>query len=781
MSFISDSLYNEILKDLNGETVIATPRVSRETIVNTLKSHTNLIFQVQQQISSIITNVSNLSSEVQENKEFMKSLKVESIKQQEEFQKLSKVADSFHQQIALFNERVEDIPMMRLQFREQKLFVEDLSSKISKHMSEMIENTSKTKVAIEIADQRLNENQISISELQNHISTLSSTLILPSKNIIVDDISSDIPAGIAKITLADVLIENKDNFHEISNHTNQIFKQLEDHGKDISMKAPDSVLYNINTLEKKVADIEDMIEKEEEQSLLFLRKQQDQLSADIRSITMELRDKIDKDAVSLIVHEKYTEIVKFLQESLKSSLEDEENFRKKAIEFQELITRLSNSKADRSEIAPMQEMLLKSEAMFRKINLSMNTKLDIQKDFYNKKELDVILEGKVSKELFDTQLMHLTKLNNKKSRTIGSLSNTIDQLSLQHDNLHSKETTTWKGIADAMRHDVNDTLAISPMKTSSRQSLRRLGSASNQALQLAQANNISLDDYLILASELDQIVSSVAMLPKDDDGINIWDISKLSHNELIFIAKQLQGNQVNMTLPELITFIHSLPISLAKQPVDDNLNESMNKVDFSQLNNSQLNTLKLLAKGNKQTIDEYTSHLLILKERLKSVLSSSSTSTTSDIIETNTPFINLMKLSANHLQLLVKQAKISNMSVMEYIAFIQTLRSSHGKNVQFGDNVPNDLPHHRSISPEQSNTSISRTSLSPIKTGMINSISMNSHSNAIQNSGQDMTFIGSSVAGGGFNLKSAHILKSAGLRATTGFADESHDLEASGL
>eukprot|EP01035_Chromulina_nebulosa_P017606 gene17606-23180_t len=87
-----------------------------------------------------------------------------------------------------------------------------------------------------------------------------------------------------------------------------------------------------------------------------VRRQVEQLTSDVESITTELQDKVDKDSVNIIVHEKYDDIVKYLQDALQSSQEDEQNFKLKADELQELLLKLANSKCDRTEIAPMQEI-----------------------------------------------------------------------------------------------------------------------------------------------------------------------------------------------------------------------------------------------------------------------------------------------------------------------------------------------------------------------------------------------------------------------------------------
>jgi hypothetical protein len=79
-------------------------------------------------------------------------------------------------------------------------------------------------------------------------------------------------------------------------------------------------------------------------------------------MAMEMTEKIDRESVGFIVHEKYEEIVRYLQDALQSSLEDENRFKQKADEIQEMVILLTNSKADRTEIQHMQELMVSVRA-----------------------------------------------------------------------------------------------------------------------------------------------------------------------------------------------------------------------------------------------------------------------------------------------------------------------------------------------------------------------------------------------------------------------------------
>ena len=114
----------------------------------------------------------------------------------------------------------------------------------------------------------------------------------------------------------------------------------------------------------------------------------------MQSMAIEMTEKIDRESVGFIVHEKYEEIVRYLQDALQSSLEDENRFKQKADEIQDMVILLTNSKADRTEIQHMQELMVKSEALLKKVGGQMNMK-DKPKDLVPYEDLKTLLELKV--------------------------------------------------------------------------------------------------------------------------------------------------------------------------------------------------------------------------------------------------------------------------------------------------------------------------------------------------------------------------------------------------
>jgi hypothetical protein len=153
-----------------------------------------------------------------------------------------------------------------------------------------------------------------------------------------------------------------------------------------------------------------------------IRKACEELSVTVQAMAMEMTEKIDRESVGFIVHEKYEEIVRYLQDALQSSLEDENRFKQKADEIQEMVILLTNSKADRTEIQHMQELMVKSEALLKKVGGQMNLKEKL-KDLVSRKDLETILEMKVDKVEFEMQLQQVLA-NTKRNRKLTSMATT---------------------------------------------------------------------------------------------------------------------------------------------------------------------------------------------------------------------------------------------------------------------------------------------------------------------------------------------------------------------
>jgi len=412
------SEFDEINTALKGTTVLKTPRVSRETIISVLQSHTNLIQSMKKDHAKLAFKVTEIDTANKENNKKMDRIVVDMDAQKKSIADLFRVSNEFRLEMDELSEKVAELYLLKKHINEQQDVLENLSARYNKFSTEVNEFMGGVGETIEMVEKNSRDTQFQLKELKDYVDHFADNLVLSSGQITVE-----VDAGFSSkaVSLTETLQMAKGGLSNIETDLNHKQSKIEQMCADIDSKAPDTVLFNVNTLERKVATIEMHIRKEEEQGIGAIRKTCEELNATVQSLTMEMSEKIDRESVGFIVHEKYEEIVRYLQDALQSSLEDENRFKQKADEIQEMVILLTNSKADRTEIQHMQELMVKSEALLKKVGGQMNIKERL-KDFINRKELDSYLEMKVDKIEFEQQLqmvMASTKRNRKLSSMAG--------------------------------------------------------------------------------------------------------------------------------------------------------------------------------------------------------------------------------------------------------------------------------------------------------------------------------------------------------------------------
>ena len=88
-----------ILKALDGVTILEKPRVSKKTIVNTLKEHSNILQGMRGELSDVTFAMKKVYDEAAENRIYITTLKEDSARQLHELEKLSKTSDEFRKQM----------------------------------------------------------------------------------------------------------------------------------------------------------------------------------------------------------------------------------------------------------------------------------------------------------------------------------------------------------------------------------------------------------------------------------------------------------------------------------------------------------------------------------------------------------------------------------------------------------------------------------------------------------------------------------------------------------
>ncbi len=452
--------FSAILMALQGVTVLEAPRVSRETMISTMREHTMILREMKKGLGSVTQIVTSLAAEAGDNRRLLQNIQDENKKQREDIDKLYALNNDQKLQIKELGEKVTELYALKSEVKRNKEEHDDLARKFDKHHANYEEYTALTDRTIKALDNKADDTIFKLKELKDFVEHFADNLILPSSQMTVEAAAG---FGSRPKPLLEVLkTQNTLNLSQEElnkSHGDQI-KSSQD---KIETKADDSLVHDVNGISRKVTAIENHILKEEEQGVGAIRRATEDLADKMQGMTTEMAEKMDRREVSFIVHEKYEEIVKYLQDALHSSTEDEQNFKLKAEEIQNMVMTLTNTKADRVEIAPMQEVLVKTETMLKKMTQSSKGK-----EGYSKKEVEAMLAAKVDRVEFENQLQSALK-GSKKSRRLAALgqnSSVQDDANLNQGGpeLHPhpadvmRDKQMWKGIADNLKDESEEAI-----------------------------------------------------------------------------------------------------------------------------------------------------------------------------------------------------------------------------------------------------------------------------------------------------------------------------------
>jgi hypothetical protein len=384
--------------------------------------------------------VNDVDNNVKANRQSITDLEQETLKIKDDIQTLFRLSTEFRQEMDELSQKVAELYVLKKQMADQKEFVDELATKFQFFSDEVSTYMTQNTAQVDRLQKSNDDTVFQLKEMKDYVDHFADNLILNSQQIMVD-----VQAGFGTkpTSLTEVLKTCNSNFYDIDEINTKQDEQITKIFADLDTKAPDSVLFNISTLEKKVATIELHIKKEEEQGMGALRKTCEELTIHMQSMQTELAEKIDRESVGFIVHEKYEEIVRYLQDALQSSMEDENNFKEKADEIQEMVVLLSNSKADRTEIANMQEVMVKSEALLKKVGAQVNIK-EKMKELVTRQELEELLTMKVDRLEFENQLQNAVS-SVRRTKKMSSLSTGLPPV--QDEALHGH----LPGIQDHIR------------------------------------------------------------------------------------------------------------------------------------------------------------------------------------------------------------------------------------------------------------------------------------------------------------------------------------------
>lgn len=117
---------------------------------------------------------------------------------------------------------------------------------------------------INTVEESCKDTQFQLKELKDYVDHFADNLVLSSGQITVE---VDSGFSVKPVSLTETLKLARTTLTEIETGAEQAEEKIEKIFQDLEAKAPDTVLFNVNTLERKVATIEVHLRKEEEQGI----------------------------------------------------------------------------------------------------------------------------------------------------------------------------------------------------------------------------------------------------------------------------------------------------------------------------------------------------------------------------------------------------------------------------------------------------------------------------------------------------------------------------------
>ena len=281
-----------------------------------------------------------------------------------------------------------------------------------------------TKQSLVSLNTRSQETENKLVSVQQQVDDTSDTLVLSSAQVTVELPSSEGPGKQPQpMKLQDVVVELNDAISFAKKSLQDQLAQINSAKQEISLKADATVSFDIDALGSRLLKVEKQVAKDSEQGVGEIRRQCEELTSSIESIQIELAEKVSRDNAELIVHKKYEDIVQYLHEALQASKADEEMFNKKADELRDAVKRLGISKADRFEIASMQETVMKTESIVNKLkNAESNAEKDRPpEDMISRSEILELLTEKLDRSEFESW----QKLNRRRTTMTSESGDTV--------------------------------------------------------------------------------------------------------------------------------------------------------------------------------------------------------------------------------------------------------------------------------------------------------------------------------------------------------------------
>eukprot|EP01035_Chromulina_nebulosa_P021434 gene21434-27764_t len=183
---LKDEIYDSIQEALLGTTVIEVPRVSRETIISVLQTHTDLIKGLRKDNILLHGRVTAVHNDTKENEKQIKLLQAGHEKAKKDLSTLFRHISEFRKEMEELSEKVSELYVVKKHLAEQKQFIDGLHADFTKFSAEVNEFMVDTNSFVTNVKTAMTETQFIVKELKQYVDHFGDNLILSSSQITVD-------------------------------------------------------------------------------------------------------------------------------------------------------------------------------------------------------------------------------------------------------------------------------------------------------------------------------------------------------------------------------------------------------------------------------------------------------------------------------------------------------------------------------------------------------------------------------------------------------------------
>jgi chromosome segregation ATPase len=235
-----------------------------QTMLDVMRNHTELIRGVQKEITDVAALVGHIANEAADNKRQLKLIDETVTKNKSDIEELFNLLRGMRIEVDVIKKQVNELIVLKQEVQSQRDEMNEMKHKFEAHANNMVVYINKTTHAVAALDSKSNDVQLQLRELKDYVEHFGDNIVLASSQVTVES-----SAGYAErpISLLEVLKRCNLNINDLQSTCHDQEDKITANKDAINTKAGDECLFDIQTLQKKVSNIENHLKREEEQGI----------------------------------------------------------------------------------------------------------------------------------------------------------------------------------------------------------------------------------------------------------------------------------------------------------------------------------------------------------------------------------------------------------------------------------------------------------------------------------------------------------------------------------